>query len=153
MSERYDQLKFHFVTSKGNRRVPIEINGCGLIGLLSFTETRIKEPDDEAPTGSYYYLDPNTLYENLTRAEVEGTYEKEVGAPLVCCKECGEIHCWSVYAVVERTGNSVVWTLRHNHRNWDYGLQFCFERKQYDSQIRYFKCHIDRIAGTSDRNL
>lgn len=152
MPERYDQLKFRFITSQGNRRVSIEINGCGLIGLLSFTETRVKEPDDEAPTGNYYYLDPNILYENLSHAEIEGTYENEAGAPLVCCKECGEIHCWSVYATVERDENTVVWTLRHNHRNWDYGLRFCFERKQYDLQISYLKYHVDRIAEASNSN-
>lgn len=150
MSERYDKLKFLFITSKGNRRVPVEINGCGLTGLLSFMETRIKEQDDEAPTGNYRYLDPISLYENLTRAEIEGTYEKEAGAPLVRCKECGEIHCWSVYAVVERDESSVVWTFRHNHRNWDYGMRFRFERKQYDSQICFLKRWVERITEDSD---
>ena len=152
MPERYDRLKFRFVTSNGKRKVPIVINGCDLIGLLSFTETRIKEQSDEASAGSYYYLDPTTLYENLIKSEVEGTYEKVSGAPLVCCKECRDIHCWSVYAVVERTENSVVWTLRHNHRNWDYGLRFCFEKTLYDSEISLLKYHVNRIAETADNN-
>lgn len=152
MPEKYDRLSFIFVKNKGNKTAHIRINGCSFIELLSFTETRIKELNDDAHTGNYNYLNPCVLYENLINAQTEGTYERENGAPLVCCKSCGDIYCWSVYALIERNENSVVWTLRHNHRNWDYGLKFCFEREKYDTELRLLRCYLDRITESAVNN-
>lgn len=147
MTGRHDCLQIQYVSLKGSseRKAHIKINGCGLISLLSFMETRIKEPDDEALAGNYRYLFLKELYENLVNAETDGTYEKEFGAPLVCCHTCEDVYCWSVYAVVKRDEDSVVWTLRHNHRNWDYGLKFRFDRKAYDYEMYGLKCYIKRI--------
>ena len=142
MPERYDRLRIHYVSSKGNTRACIEINGCSLIGLLSFRENRIKDLDDEAPAGSYHFLPPDVLYEGFMRTETENCFEKQNGIPLVTCSDCGEIHCWSVAAVVQRAGDCVFWTLRHNHRGWNYGLRFCFEKNIYDAEINGLRSHV-----------
>lgn len=151
MSENFDRLSIHFSTCKGITRASILINRCGLIGLLSFLESRVKAPQDLAPVGSYRYLPPEILYNGLINAEAAGA-ERPSGIPLVTCADCGEIHCWSVSAVVEREENCVIWTLRHNHRDWDYGLEFRFDRKAYDDEITKLKYHILHIAERNSRD-
>lgn len=146
MSERYDQLKIHYVSYKGQTKANIVINGCNLIGLLSFIEARIKAEDDEAPVGSYRFLPPEVLYEGLVRTETEDRFEKRNDAPLTECANCGEIHCWSVFTIVERGENSVIWTLRHNHRDWDYGLKLRFDRIAYDAEMNGLRHHSLRAV-------
>lgn len=145
MSGNFDRLSIHFSTRKGITRASIIINGCGLIGLLSFIESRVKEPCDEAPSGSYRYLPPEVLYNGLINAETENTY-KRYGVPLVTCADCGVIFCWSVSAIIESDENCVTWSLRHNHRDWDYDLTLRFDRKAYDDEIAKLKYHILHTA-------
>jgi len=91
----------------------------------------------------YGHLSPYALYYDLTTAASEeeiDSFAHEEGAELYCCADCGESGCWSVAVHIREEEDFVYWyDFEQNHRDWEYGLSFKFDRKQYDQAMAYLK--------------
>lgn len=119
--------------------IGIYINGTELVDILRPIEDALKEFGDECESGGYGHLSASELYRELVSAAVPETFDSYYGAHLLCCKSCGECGCWSVLAKVEASEDTVVWTLSHNHRDWDYKLRYIFSRIEYDNAVKGLK--------------
>lgn len=115
----------------------IYLNGSEIIEILKKIELQYAV-DEGHPTiaGAYGHLRPSILLRNLKESLVPDSYSQKYGAELLCCLDCGDSGCWSVSVSVQQDEDYVYWkNFRHNHRDWDYGLSFMFERAAYESQL------------------
>ena len=65
-------------------------------------------------------------------------YAESDGIPLCCCSDCGCEGCWEVSTKIHVGEKEVIWhDFAHSHQPYTYsGLEFHFERKAYDAQMR-----------------
>lgn len=82
--------------------------------------------------GDYGHMPVKELYEDLSEATIEGSYSNKLGVYPVCCGGCGEPGCWSVTFHVRESDEFVWWYgFEHEHRNWEYNLEFKFLKSDY----------------------
>ena len=133
---KYDELDFRQMPLSGeDGGAGIYINGRELVDIIIPIEDHLIGAGDKCAPGEYSHLPADMLYKELSDAAVPGTYAYNDGAYLTCCLICESCSCWSLLAHVKTTEDEVIWTLSHNHRNWDYGVQFCFEKTQYEAAL------------------
>lgn len=87
--------------------------------------------------GDYGHLSAKSLYIDLTEATTKGSFSYEIGVYPLCCGICGEPGCWSVTFHVCEDGEYVWWYgFEHEHRDWEYNLEFKFLKRDYDVEIK-----------------
>ena len=150
-ARKYDSLEFKIFDAKTagegwaseTDNLPpvagIYINGKELVDILRPLEEKLKAEDDECDAGNYGHLFAEELYEELTVASISGTFSNDYGASLLCCLDCGDFGCWSVLCHMVLSDTEVVWTFTHNHRKWNYGLEFTFTRNEYENALSSLK--------------
>ncbi len=110
----------------------IYINGRELADILKAEELAYAEAEGH-PTlaGAYGHIAPDKLYTALNKAK-----DSEGRAELLCCRQCGEVGCWSVSAHIMRDNKYVFWhRFEHNHRKWHYGLSYKFSAAEYEKAL------------------
>ena len=86
---------------------------------------------DLKPGDDYGHVRPQDLYKDLIEATTSDSFSHDYGVYLCCCGGCGEPGCWSVTAKVKEEDDNVIWyDFKHEHRDWEYDLEFRFENQQ-----------------------
>ncbi|WLQ11911.1 hypothetical protein O5O45_19470 [Hahella aquimaris] len=153
MSKKYDKFEL-------KNENEIWINGRPLLEIikeveLPFAHRELEErvskgeSQDELSllAGDYIYPHSSSLYlpsrnlldEPLSLADRGFVLEKddpESGKSLLLECTCGIPECWFLQARIELTKTYVRWyDFSQFHRDWDYSLEYVFERKDYESQL------------------
>ena len=117
--------------------VEIYIDGVELVGIFRAVEIPYCEAEEHPNlAGDYGHMSAKNLYEDLTEATVEGSWSNELGVYPLCCRSCGEPGCWSVTFHVREDDEYVWWYgFEHEHRDWEYNLEFKFLKKDYYAEI------------------
>lgn len=92
----------------------------------------------------YGHMRPGELYGNLIRAVKysDPDYEDD-NCLLLCCAQCGMSECWSISIQVEENEEYIFWyDFHHLVEDWEYGLTYKFEKKQYESTMRKLRRFI-----------
>ena len=85
----------------------------------------------------YSHLWPKLLYDNLHYARMRDPYFENDDCLLLGCVECGIPECWSFSIKVREDEKYIYWyDFEHLYREWEYGLIFRFEKRQYEAAMR-----------------
>ena len=129
-----------------NKVVDILIDRKSLLETIREIEMPYMEEEGLLPDladFSYGHLSPHDLYFDLTTAASEDeidSFSHEYGAELYCCADCGESGCWSVVTHIRIEEDYVYWfDFEQNHRDWEYNLEYKFDRTQYDQAMVFLK--------------
>ena len=125
--------------------VEIYINGVELISILKPIEKPFYEAENwkQQKDGGYGHIEPDILYDLLAEALIEGSYSNTGGVEALCCSGCGEFGCWSVEIFVTEDDDYIYWgNFSHNHRDWEYGLSYKFEKSAYNKEMEKLKSFI-----------
>lgn len=154
----------------------IRVNGRDLIEIIHEVELpyaqeeydrRIAEGEDPQDlyviAGEYLYPPPSMFFlpcRNLLD-EPDCTAEREAfimdkddprrGKALLLECTCGITGCWFLQARIEVGAEHVRWyDFSQFHRDWDYGLEFQFERRAYEKQLLPKKLHHQPDDDSTD---
>lgn len=113
--------------------VEIYIDGVEITEIFRKIEVPYCEQEGHPNlAGDYGHMPVKELYEDLSEATIEGSYSNKLGVYPVCCGGCGEPGCWSVTFRVRESDEFVWWYgFEHEHRNWEYNLEFKFLKSDY----------------------
>ena len=118
--------------------VQIMINDIELVDILRPLEIPFCEQEG-APelAGDYAHCTPRDLYWELTNELFSDDPLEKNDAELLACAACGFSGCWSPTVQIHADAQNVYWDhFSHNHRDWDYGLSFVFDRAQYRQALK-----------------
>lgn len=117
--------------------VEIYINGTEIVPILKGIEILYASKEGKPHlAGDYGHNTPKHLYSQLTKSLD--------GAELLCCGGCGDSGCWSVLVSIEQDDEYVYWNhFEHNHRDWEYGLSYRFEKQEYEQAMQQLKGFVE----------
>ena len=118
--------------------VEIYIDGQRLLDTIREIEIPYAQGEDSPElAGDYGHVSPRELYSDLSTAADENSYSHDLGVYLFCCASCGEPGCWSVTLRVREDADFVYWYgFEHEHRGWEYNLEYKFEKKAYEQAMK-----------------
>lgn len=113
--------------------VEIYIDGVEIAEIFRKIEVPYCEQEGHPNlAGDYGHITAKELYRDLIEATTEDSFSYELGVYPVCCGGCGEPGCWSVTFHVRESDEFVWWYgFEHEHRNWEYNLEFKFLKSDY----------------------
>ena len=113
--------------------VEIYIDGLEITKIFQKIEAPYCEAEGNPEiAGDYGHLPAKYLYKDLSEATLEDSYPYKLGVYPLCCKGCGEPGCWSVTFHVREDDNFIWWYgFEHEHRDWEYNLEFKFLKSEY----------------------
>ena len=115
--------------------VKIFVDDRELNSLFVEIEDREKNLHHKNANEVYGHHSPYALQNELTSSSVA-----ECGAFLNCCSDCGFPDCWGVNTFPLITQDFVIWQrFTHTHKPYKYDLEFCFEKKAYETQLEILK--------------
>lgn len=117
--------------------VEIYIDGVELAEIFRTIEIPYCEAEEHPDlAGDYGHVPAKCLYRDLIEATVEGSFSSQLGVYPLCCRDCGEPGCWSVTFRVREDDEYVWWFgFEHEHRDWEYNLEFKFPKKDYSAAM------------------
>jgi hypothetical protein len=120
------------------RTVEIYIDGCELLDIIRPIELPYKKKEGfDISTEDYGHMPVSELYRYLITAMDGTSYSYKYGVYLLVCRDCGEPGCWSVTCKVSEDEKYVYWLdFEHEHRDWEYNIQYKFEKKQYNEALK-----------------
>lgn len=125
----------------------IEINDKDFIETVKKIEIKY----DKELAGDYSYMKITELFYHLHLTEEGDSYYTNYGTPIVVCEGCGEEGCWSVTVRITTDANYVYWKdFSQNHRDWEYGLSFKFNRKEYENELSKL---IRKLSKFMNKNM
>ncbi|WP_210330780.1 hypothetical protein, partial [Aliikangiella sp. G2MR2-5] len=110
----------------------------------SSDDLRLLAGDYIYPHSSSLYLPSRNLLDEPACVADKGFVleenDPESGKSLILECTCGITECWFLQARIELTDATVRWyDFSQFHRDWKYNLEYVFERKLYEKQVRQ-KC-------------
>lgn len=117
--------------------VEIYIDGIEIAEIFRKIEIPYCEAEGHPDmAGDYGHMPAKELYEDLMEATVIGSFSHELGVYPLCCGSCGEPGCWSVTFRVREDDKYVWWYgFEHEHRDWEYNLEFKFLKSEYATTV------------------
>lgn len=151
--------------NKGFQPVDIFIDGRFLIDIIREAEEPVfaqeyfddflhseDENDDDEPTlipaGDYLSLPASLTFlpsRNLLGEEPYDWFEQTPddmhwGKSVLLGCTCEIEGCWDLVAKISLTDSAVIWSrIGQFHREYEHDLEFVFERRQYEAQLRKIK--------------
>jgi hypothetical protein len=126
------------------RVVEIYIDDREMMDIIAVIEKPYKEQEGMDNVDDYGHVPASSLYGDLSTAMDKGSYSYNHGVYLFCCRDCGEPGCWSVTCKVTEDEDYVYWTdFEQEHRDWEYNLQYKFEKGQYYEALGKLKRMAD----------
>lgn len=115
------------------RVVEIYLDGVEIAEIFRRIEIPYCEAEGNPEiAGSYGHMPAKYLYKDLSEATIENSYSYDLGVYPLCCRGCGEAGCWSVTFHVREDDEYVWWYgFEHEHRDWEYNLEFKFLKSDY----------------------
>jgi hypothetical protein len=133
-----------YVVSNPSRVVEVYINDREMLDIIASIEKPYKEQEGLDDVEDYGHVSASSLYGDLSAAMDKVGYSYNHGVYLCCCRDCGEPGCWSVTCKVIEDEDYVYWTdFEHEHRDWEYDLQYKFEKGQYYEALGKLKRMAD----------
>lgn len=119
------------------KAVEIYIDDKEILDILRPIEEPYAKAEGLDLENDYGHIDPKSLYSDLTEATDPNSYAYSLGVYLCRCGDCGEPGCWSVTNKVREDEDYVYWYgFQHEHRDWEYNLEYKFDKKQYVDALR-----------------
>lgn len=125
-----------------HKAVEVYIDGKKLLDIIREIEVPYAEEEGNPElAGSYGHVSPESLYIDLCRTSLEEDPNEQKSyydgrVYLFCCRDCGEVFCWTVSFRVKEDEEFVYWyDFRNMHRWWGYNLTFKFEKEDYQEAI------------------
>lgn len=113
--------------------VEIYIDGIEILEIFRKIEAPYCEAEGHPDlVVGYGHVSANDLYTDLIEATDENSWSYKLGVYPLCCRSCGEPGCWSVTFHVREDEDYIWWYgFEHEHRDWEYNLEFKFLKKDY----------------------
>lgn len=113
--------------------VEIYIDGVEIVEIFRRVELPYCEQEGHPDmAGSYGHESAKQLFRDLINAPKESSLTYEMGVYPVCCRSCGMSCCWAVTFHIREDENFVWWyQFEHEHRDWEYNLEFKFTKTDY----------------------
>ncbi len=123
-------------TPKYRGVVGIFINDRKLLDIV----TDLENENLKGGAMDYIYQTAKELYSNLVPDDAELKDWQEKNSVEILCCTCGVIECSSPTVFIEEDEQYVYWkALGHNQLEYNYPLNYVFDRKQYEQALEELK--------------